>query len=192
MQLNPIMQFKTWFQEASEADIPEPNAMSLATVSKEGIPSARMVLLKEISEKGFVFYTNYHSRKGIQLTSNPHAALVFWWGILERQVRIEGRVKKVSSDMSDQYFASRPRGSQIAAMVSPQSKVIDDSELISEWRKKEIEYRDKPVPRPAHWGGFILKPEMVEFWQGRANRLHDRIRYTLISPSDWKQERLAP
>jgi pyridoxamine 5'-phosphate oxidase len=189
---SPILQFESWFQEAREADIPEPNAMTLATVSKEGFPSARMVLLKESSDEGFVFYTNYQSRKGMELTSHPQAALVFWWSMLERQVRIEGRAEKISSDMSDQYFATRPKGSQIAAVVSPQSKVIDDTDLISQWKKTELQYRDKPVPRPAHWGGFILKPEMVEFWQGRANRLHDRIRYTLVSPDTWKQERLAP
>jgi pyridoxamine 5'-phosphate oxidase len=188
----PLMQFSKWWDDAVKSEIEEVNAMTLATADKNGIPSARIVLLKEFSEKGFVFFTNYESHKGRELEKNPNACLVFFWKELERQVRITGQVKKISASESDEYFNSRPAGSRIGAWASPQSNVIDSRKLIEE---KLSEYEHKfsggDIPRPPHWGGYAVIPVIVEFWQGRPNRLHDRIRYTLAG-SSWKIERLAP
>ena len=188
---DPLEQFKRWFDEAVEAQMPMVNAMTLATVSAAGQPAARIVLLKDADTRGFVFYTDYKSRKGRELTANPAAALLFYWTDLEREVRIEGRVEKVSVQDSDQYFASRPLGSRHAAIASPQSKVVTDrAALEALFAEAEKRHGDKPR-RPANWGGYRLVPDTLEFWQGRANRLHDRVLYTRKSRG-WKIERLAP
>lgn len=190
---NPFKQFKTWFEQAVETQLPEPNAMAIATTTPDGKPSVRMVLLKDFDERGFVFYTNYESIKGQQLQENPWAALVFWWTQLERQVRIEGKVEKVSPQESDAYFQSRPRDSQLGAWVSNQSQVIDSRELL-EVRLEELKqkYASKEVPRPPNWGGFRVIPSAIEFWQGRPNRLHDRLHYRLVEDGSWVRERLSP
>lgn len=190
---NPFKQFQQWFDQALAAQLPEPNAMTLATVAPDGKPSARIVLLKNFDEHGFVFYTNYCSHKGQQLQANPWAALVFWWAELERQVRIEGRVEKVSEAESDAYFHSRPLGSQLGAWVSQQSQVIDTREVL-EVRLQELEekYINQVVPRPTHWGGFRVIPTAIEFWQGRPNRLHDRLLYRRLEDGRWLIERLSP
>ena len=190
---NPTRQFDRWWQEAVASDIDEVNAMTLATASVDGIPSARIVLLKGFSENGFVFFTNYNSYKGKQLMENPKACLVFFWKELERQVRITGIVQKTSAQESDDYFYSRPAGSQIGASVSPQSTAIENREWL-EKRYTEIEKKitESPIPRPDHWGGYIVKPVIIEFWQGRPSRLHDRIEYSLQENGNWKIERLAP
>ncbi len=190
---DPISQFNSWFQEAVEAKVNEPNAMSLGT-AVDGQPSVRIVLLKGIDEKGFRFYTNYQSAKGEQLKQNPKAALTFFWPELERQVRIEGVVEKLTDEASDTYYNSRPKGSRVGAWSSPQSQVIPDREVLEE---RVQEYTQKfenteEVPRPDFWGGFVLIPAMVEFWQGRPSRLHDRIRYRLSEDKSWTIERLAP
>ena len=189
---DPIAQFRAWFEAALSAGVPEPNAMHVSTVTADGRPDGRIVLIKDVSEAGFVFYTNYASRKGRELTGHPFAALTFFYPELERQIRIEGRVEKVSDAESDAYFNSRPRGSQIGAWVSDQSRVID-SRAVLETRQRELEaqFADQPVPRPAHWGGFRVVPDALEFWQGRPSRLHDRIRYRKEGQS-WIIERLAP
>lgn len=190
---NPVKQFEKWFDEALKAEIWEPNAMTLATATVNGVPSARIVLLKGFSEQGFAFYTNYLSRKGKELAKNPRAALIFSWGQLERQVRIEGTVEKLSKEQSEQYFHSRPIGSQLGALVSPQSQEIAGrEELESKWQQLESEYQDKEIPKPAFWGGYIVKPQLVEFWQGRSSRLHDRILYKNAGKNNWKIVRLAP
>ncbi len=194
--LNPFVQFDNWFQEAlatARKDAgSEANAMTLATANKEGIPSARIVLLKGIDEKGFIFYTNYNSRKGQEMTENPHAALVFHWQELERQVRIEGKVERVSSKISDTYFSSRPKGSRIGAWASPQSQVIPHRDLLeNNTAELQHKYEQEEVPRPPHWGGYRLVPSVIEFWQGRSSRLHDRVRYAL-DHGKWVIERLAP
>ncbi len=190
---NPIIQFQTWFDQALAADLPDANAMTLATVNAEGKPSARIVLLKEVDDHGFVFYTNYNSRKAQELAVNPWAALVFWWAPLERQVRIEGEVEKVSTQESEAYFASRPFGSQLGAWASNQSEVIASrEELEAKMRELEQKYDNQTVPKPPHWGGYRLIPTEIEFWQGRPNRLHDRLRYRQQSNGGWLQERLAP
>lgn len=191
---HPVDQFEQWFQQAVDAELVEPNAMTLATASPEGIPSARIVLLKQYDQSGFVFYTNYDSVKGQQLLANPHAALVFWWAELERQVRIQGQVEQISPSESDQYFHSRPRGSQLGAWASPQSQIIGDRTVLeNNLAQLETQYQDQDViPRPPHWGGFRVVPEVVEFWQGRPNRLHDRLCYRLKPDGSWKIERLAP
>ncbi len=190
---NPFKQFKIWFEQAVEAQLPEPNAMAIATTTPDGKPSVRMVLLKDFDERGFVFYTNYESIKGQQLQENPWAALVFWWTQLERQVRIEGEVEKVSPQESDAYFQGRPRDSQLGAWVSNQSQVIDSREVL-EQRLEELKkkYASKEVPRPPNWGGFRVIPSAIEFWQGRPSRLHDRLRYRLVEDGSWVRERLSP
>ncbi len=190
---NPISQFDKWFREALHASIDEVNAMTLATASAEGVPSARIVLLKGFDEYGFVFFTNYNSYKGKDLLENPRACLVFFWKELERQVRITGLVQKVAGKESDEYFNSRPEGSRIGAWASPQSEVIESREWLEENEKKWKEtFNDKELSRPDHWGGYRVKPVTVEFWQGRASRLHDRIQYSLDESGNWKKERLAP
>jgi pyridoxamine 5'-phosphate oxidase len=187
---NAIRQFDKWWQEALASDIAEVNAMTLATASADGIPSARIVLLKGYDEEGFVFFTNYNSFKGQQLAENPRACLVFFWKEIERQVRITGVVDKVDDDVSETYFNSRPEMSRISAMVSPQSEVVDNREWLEGEVKKIIETNQ--IKRPQHWGGFIVRPITIEFWQGRSNRLHDRLQYTLDDTGAWKMERLAP
>ena len=193
MQPDPISQFNVWWQDALEAKITEVNAMTLATASADGIPSARTVLLKGFSEKGFIFFTNYNSYKGQQLAENPKACLVFFWRELERQVRITGIVSRTTDEENDAYFFSRPRESQVGAITSPQSQVIQDRGWLDDRYKKLLnEYDGKELERPSNWGGYIVTPIIVEFWQGRPGRLHDRIQYTLQDDGSWKIERLAP
>jgi pyridoxamine 5'-phosphate oxidase len=190
---NPFKQFELWWEEAMSAQIDELNAMTLATASADGVPSARTVLLKDFSDEGFVFFTNYESYKGRQLAENPRASLLFFWKELERQVRIVGVVQKVSEEESDNYFRSRPVLSQIGAIVSPQSTVIESRDWLEE-RYNQLQQQLAPdaIQRPAHWGGYIVKPVRIEFWQGRPSRLHDRIEYSLQEDGTWKIERLAP
>lgn len=189
----PIAQFQTWWDQVIATEISEPNAMTLATASADGFPSARIVLLKGFDEEGFVFYTNYNSYKANQLDENPKACLVFFWKELERQVRISGIVTRVTEEESDIYFHSRPVGSRIGAWASPQSQSIENREWLEQvFEKKKEEFRQGEIPRPPHWGGYRLKPVIVEFWQGRFSRLHDRIQYTLDENGAWKIERLAP
>ncbi len=193
VEADPIRQFDKWWQEAIISAIDEVNAMTLATASMDGIPSARIVLLKGLSEKGFVFFTNYNSYKGKQLVENPKACLVFFWKELERQVRITGIVQKTSAQESDEYFYSRPQESQIGAAVSPQSSIVESREwLEARYTELQIQVVESPVQRPDHWGGFVVKPVIIEFWQGRPSRLHDRIEYSLQDNGAWKIERLAP
>ena len=190
---SPIRQFDKWWEEALASDIDEVNAMTLATASVDGVPSARIVLLKGYSEKGFVFFTNYNSYKGKQLLENPKACLVFFWKELERQVRITGIVQKTSEQESDDYFYSRPIGSQIGASVSPQSTAIEDREwLETHYTEFEKQVAESTIQRPGYWGGYIVKPVIIEFWQGRPSRLHDRIEYSLQENGNWNIERLAP
>jgi len=194
VEKSPFAQFAKWLEEALSADITEPNAMMLATATLEGVPSLRTVLLKEFTEdEGFIFYTNYDSRKGQELEKNPKVALMFLWPDLERQIRIEGSVKKIAREKSEEYFFSRPRGSQISSFVSPQSLSIKNrSELEKKYKAAEEEYRDQQIPFPAHWGGYAVKPLMFEFWQGRKDRFHDRIEYRSAGAGEWKTRRLAP
>ena len=188
---DPFKQFDRWFQDAVQAELPLPEAMTLATATDTGRPSARVVLLKGVDARGFVFYTNYASRKGRELAANPHAALVFAWTELERQVRIEGTIKKVSAEESDLYFASRPLGSRLGAWASPQSMVLPDRLTLAKTVAAIVLRYGKHPPRPPHWGGYRVLPEAIEFWQGRKNRLHDRLLYTKQT-GDWTIERLAP
>ncbi|RMH70034.1 MAG: pyridoxamine 5'-phosphate oxidase [Gemmatimonadetes bacterium] len=190
---NPFCQFRRWFGEALQADFYEPNAMVLSTVSAEGKPSARTVLLKGFDERGFVFYTNYHSRKGRELAQNPYVALTFYWDVLVRDIRIEGKVEKVPPEVSDMYFQSRPRGSQLGTWVSNQSEIIESRQvLLDRLQQLEVQYADAPIPRPPYWGGYRVSPTAFEFWQGGENRLHDRILYTLTDDGVWTIARLAP
>ncbi|MEQ8998804.1 MAG: pyridoxamine 5'-phosphate oxidase [Coleofasciculus sp. B1-GNL1-01] len=190
---NPFEQFTLWFDQAIAAKLPEPNAMTLATATPDGKPSARMVLLKGYDERGFVFYTNYKSRKGQQLLANPWGAIAFWWTQLERQVRIEGQIEQVSAEESDAYFHSRPQDSQLGAWASEQSQVIDSREVL-EQRLQQLkkEYETKTIPRPPYWGGFRLIPVAMEFWQGRPSRLHDRLLYQRTEEGSWMIQRLSP
>lgn len=187
-----IQQFTNWWQEALQSQLDEVNAMTLATATADGKPNARIVLLKGYDEKGFIFFTNYNSSKGAQIEENPFVCLLFFWKELERQVRIEGTISKVTAEESDAYFFSRPEGSRIGAWASPQSKVIAGREVIEEnVQELEKSFAGKEIDRPAFWGGYLVKPVRVEFWQGRSSRLHDRFQYTLNEGS-WKIERLAP
>lgn len=190
---NPVAQFENWMEKAVLAKIPEPNAMTLATADINGKPTARVVLLKGIENSAFIFYTNYDSKKGQDLLYNPYAALVFYWYPIEKQIRIEGRVEKVSAEKSEKYFHSRPRASQLSGAVSPQSTTISNRKFLED--KIQVlkkESGENEIPRPQNWGGYRIIPNRFEFWQGRADRLHDRIAYILVEKNEWKIERLAP
>ncbi len=201
---DPLLFFQKWFRQAEEAGITEVNAMTLATANVWGLPSARIVLLKGLDEEGFIFYTNYESEKGRQIADEQSVALLFFWKELERQVRIEGIAQKMPAEASDAYFHSRPKGSQISAAASPQSQVIESREVLEQKVKElELQYADSEIPRPAHWGGYKVIPEKIEFWQGRASRLHDRIVFfrepetdngedALPGYGDWEKFRIAP
>lgn len=190
---DPVEQFEAWFQEAEEAGVAQPGATALATATRDGIPSARMVILRGLDEAGFVFYTNYESQKGQELTANPHAALVFYWQEVGRQVRVAGRVSRVSREESRRYFEGRPRRAQLAAWASDQSDVIPSREFLEQRLEQiRIEYEDEDVPLPPYWGGFRVSPDKVEFWQQRPDRLHDRFRYMREDSGQWRIERLAP
>jgi len=189
---NPVLQFEKWFKEAVEAKVNEPNAMTVATATADGKPSARILLLRNFDENGFVFYTNYTSRKGEEILKNPYASLLFFWPELERQVRIEGKLTKQSAEESDKYFQTRPRASKLGAWTSEQSRAIANRQALDdEYEKISQKYPGENVPRPIYWGGYILEPTSIEFWQGRPSRLHDRLLYTKEKGS-WKIERLAP
>jgi pyridoxamine 5'-phosphate oxidase len=194
LDADPTVQFRRWFDDAVAIGVPEPEAMCVASVAADGTPSARMVLLKQVDERGFVFFTNYQSQKGQELSAHPGAALVWRWFLLERQVRVSGVAQRASSDESDAYFATRPRGAQIGAWASPQSQVLEARSDLEE-RVDEVANRfgDGPIPRPSWWGGIRVVPTTVEFWQGRSSRLHDRLRYCrLEAGTEWTVERLAP
>ena len=188
---DPVEQFQRWLDEALESDIMEATAMTLATADADGRPSTRTVLLKDVGENGFVFYSNYESRKGRELAENPHAALNFYWDVLERQVRVEGQVSKLSRKASEHYFHSRPRGSQLGALASNQSEVIENRKVLEERVQTLDEKYPNEVPLPDDWGGYALTPEVIEFWQGRPNRVHDRLRY-VREGERWRLERLSP
>jgi len=193
MNADPFRQFLQWFQEAEQAGMPLPNAMNLATSTQAGRPSVRMVLLKGVDDRGLIFHTNYQSRKAQEIKENPFAAIVFYWSALARQVRIEGKVEKLDPAESEAYFASRPRGSQIGAHASPQSQVVADRDaLVAIYQAAEKKFSGKSVPRPENWGGYRLVPQIFEFWQEGANRIHDRLRYRRDEAGDWVLERLAP
>ncbi len=191
---NPIELFRNWFIEVdTHFSIDETNAMTISTIGIDGFPKSRVVLLKKYTYEGFIFYTNYKSEKGKAIEANPNVCLSFFWHSAERQIIIKGKAEKISGNLSDGYFESRPRGSQLGAIVSNQSDVVlDRNELEAKLKALELEYEGKEIIRPNHWGGFIVKPVELEFWQGRPNRLHDRIRYQLQSDYNWKMERLAP
>lgn len=190
---NPMKQFAKWWKQAAASKIDEVNAMTLATASQDGVPAARIVLLKGVDENGFIFFTNYESFKGQQLTENPKACLVFFWKELERQVRITGLVEKISTAASDEYFHSRPEGSQLGAVASPQSRIIENREWLDKhFKKLKKQLKNEIIQRPEHWGGYMVKPVIIEFWQGRPSRLHDRLQYSLQETGKWKIERLAP
>ena len=193
IERDPIKQFQLWFDDAIDAKLPMPDAMSLATVTPDGRPTARMVLLKQVDADGFVFFTNYNSNKAKQLEINPYAALVFYWSQFERQVRVEGKVSKIPAEESSAYFKTRPRESQIGAWASPQSEVISARDVL-EQRAHELSelYCDREIDCPAHWGGFRLVPDRIEFWKGRVGRLHDRTLYELQPDETWTIKRLAP
>jgi len=189
---DPIEQFKSWFQQAMSSNIIEPYAMHISTVNEAYRPSSRIVLLRDVTENGFVFYTNYLSRKGKEIDAHKYGAINFFWPDLERQIRIEGQLEKVATQVSDDYFALRPRGSQIGAWASPQSSKIENRSILEQNEKDFTKkFEDQPVPRPEHWGGYLLKPDYFEFWQGRENRLHDRISYEKEA-DNWEIARLAP
>jgi pyridoxamine 5'-phosphate oxidase len=190
---DPIRQLQLWLDEALQSDVPEVNAMALATATPDGRPSNRMVLLRNLDERGLSFFTNYESRKAREIEANPFAAVVFFWHEVERQVRVEGRIERTSAEESDRYFHGRPAGSKLGAWSSPQSQVIAGRhELETQFRELEDRYPDGSIPRPAYWGGYRLIPDSIEFWQGRLNRLHDRLRYTRLPTGGWRIERLAP
>lgn len=190
---DPLEQFRIWFDQALDAEVNEPNAMTLATATPDGRPSARIVLLKGLDSGGFVFFTSYDSRKGSELEANPHAALVFFWPELERQVRVTGTANRIAREESDAYFRSRPRGSRIGAWASTQSRVIPDrAALEARITEMETTFPGDEIPLPSFWGGFRVTPETVEFWQGRPSRLHDRLRYTRTEAGGWAVARLAP
>ncbi len=190
---DPVEQFRKWFDEALAANLHEPNAMTLATATPDGRPSARVVLLKGYDERGFVFYTSYEGRKSRELEENPRCALVFYWSELERQIRIEGRAGRVSEEESDAYYGSRPRGSRLSAWVSAQSRPVEDRGALEKrlW-ELEAEYEGREIPRPPFWGGYRVEPEAIEFWQGRENRMHDRLLYRRLSDGGWRMQRLQP
>ncbi len=193
LESNPFTQFSRWFEDAKAAQPMLPEAMTVSTCGSDGIVTSRVCLLKDFDEHGFVFYTNYNSRKGAQLSENPRVSLCFFWPALERQVRVEGVAVKATAEEADAYFATRPRGSQLGAWASNQTQVIPDrGDLELRAREMELNYRDRPVPRPPHWGGYRVIPVELEFWQGRADRLHDRFAYRLREPKDWIIERLSP
>jgi pyridoxamine 5'-phosphate oxidase len=190
---DPVRQFATWFHQALDAELPDATAMTLATADSQGHPSARIVLLKSFDEGGFVFFTNYESRKGRELAENPHAALVFYWGPLDRQVRIEGTAEQVSREESQAYFTSRPEASQLGAWASRQSEVIASRELLErQLEELAAQYRDGAIPLPPFWGGYRIRPTSMEFWQGRSGRLHDRLRYERSGDGTWRMARLSP
>lgn len=189
---DPVLQFEKWFKEAVDAKVNEPNAMCISTVSAEGKPSSRIVLLRNFNREGFVFYTNYNSRKGVEIEKNPHAALLFFWPELERQVRVEGILRKQSAEESDEYFNSRPRESKLGAWSSEQSKPIEDRNILdTAYDAYAKKFPGEEVTRPPYWGGYVLIPECFEFWQGRASRLHDRMLY-VQEGQQWKIQRLSP
>jgi pyridoxamine 5'-phosphate oxidase len=190
---NPFQQFKKWIQQAITAKVNEPNAMCLSTVSKTGKPSSRIVLLRGFDENGFVFYTNYNSRKSNEITEHDAVAINMFWPELEKQIRIEGSISKVSTAQSDTYFENRPRESKLGAWASAQSEILmNRADIDNKLKAIEDKFKDMPIPRPAHWGGYCIKPDYMEFWQGGASRLHDRIAYTLTDNKSWKIERLSP
>ncbi len=191
---NPMELFQTWFRNADESkSVEETNAMSISTIGTDGYPKTRVVLLKKFTWEGFIFYTNYTSEKGNAISNNPNVCLSFFWPALEQQIIIKGKAEKLSENLSDGYFESRPKGSQLGAWASNQSSVVVSKEALkSNMDSLEKEFQNKTVPRPKHWGGYLIKPISIEFWQGRPNRLHDRIRYTLEEDFSWKMERLAP
>lgn len=191
---NPMELFRDWFIEADTADnVPEANAMNIATIGLDGFPKNRMVLLKKYTWEGFIFYTNYNSEKGKAVEKNPNVCLSFFWHALERQIIIKGTIEKIADNLSDGYFETRPDGSKLGAWASHQSDVVSSrEELDSALKTYEEKFRESEIPRPSYWGGYMVRPVSIEFWQGRPNRMHDRIRYTLQPDYDWKKERLAP
>lgn len=191
---NPMEMFQKWFYEVEKSEtVAETNAMTISTIGLDGFPKSRVVLLKKYTFEGFIFYSNYLSEKGLAIAKNPQVCISFFWPAMERQIIIKGKVEKIAENLSDGYFESRPRGSQLGAIVSKQSEVVASREVLEQQLKAlEAAYEGKEIERPSHWGGYLVKPKEIEFWQGRANRLHDRIRYQLQADYSWKIERLAP